>query len=397
LELKKRGRVLQNARTRLSAFRSNSETDLLPRYRGFTLIELLCVIAIIAILAALLLPAVNKARTQAQRAQCVNNLREIGLGFHAFAHDHNGKFPMQVPAALGGAQEFAQSAYHLTGEFYFAYQFFQPLSNDLVAAKILVCPSDTRISGMRYAGVTNGNLSYFVGINADASLPGSILSGDRNLTNDYIAPASLLKLGPQYALRWTHELHRLKGNVLLADGHVAEVNTLNLASAGDPDRVADLVMPSFKEGAPEGLPAGRPVVAANEGSPLRSRGPVPHQPTQPAGGGRTGTNMPGHLPLAGGAAMVGWAMGIWSEHSTQAATIIIQTNIVWKTNTISRESRSNSSTIIAGAGAVKPASPFSPWPFWVLFVFVVLFVVYTETRRRIWRKGRKNRMQLYQD
>jgi prepilin-type N-terminal cleavage/methylation domain-containing protein len=50
--------------------------------RGFTLIELLVVIAIIAVLIALLLPAVQAAREAARRAQCVNNLKQIGLAMH---------------------------------------------------------------------------------------------------------------------------------------------------------------------------------------------------------------------------------------------------------------------------------------------------------------------------
>jgi prepilin-type N-terminal cleavage/methylation domain-containing protein/prepilin-type processing-associated H-X9-DG protein len=62
------------------------------RRRGFTLIELLVVIAIIAVLIALLLPAVQAAREAARRAQCVNNLKQIGLGMHNY-HSATNSFP----------------------------------------------------------------------------------------------------------------------------------------------------------------------------------------------------------------------------------------------------------------------------------------------------------------
>jgi prepilin-type N-terminal cleavage/methylation domain-containing protein len=212
--------------------------SILKQKKAFTLIELLVVIAIIAILAAMLLPALAAAKRKAQKINCVNNLKQVGLAFRIWEGDNGDKFPMSISSQAGGAMEFVASYNNPTPANPNVPMVFGCMSNELSTAKVVYCPSDSvRQQGSSLFALpgnngafTTTNCSYFVCGDSADSYPQMILSGDRNIGTTVnlngVAQSPPLSgygkwvTGNPYWSWTTGDLHLKTGNLGLSDGSV---------------------------------------------------------------------------------------------------------------------------------------------------------------------------------
>jgi hypothetical protein len=179
---------------------------------GLTLVEVLLMVSVIILLIAPLLARGPHPKP----TDCASNLKQIGIAFRTFALDNIEKFPMQISVTNEGTKELITSG--------LVSPHFGAISNELSAPKVLLCPQDTK---REYAAnfttdFGDGNISYFVNVDASKESPSAILCGDRNLVINSRPAKGLVQLATNQTVSWSSQLHRKRGYILLVDGSVSE-------------------------------------------------------------------------------------------------------------------------------------------------------------------------------
>lgn len=212
-----------------------------PGRRGFTLIELLVVIAIIAILAGMLLPALGRAKEKARSVQDLNNLKQIGIATISYAHDNEGRVPIDM--FRQGINTWAEV-----------------LSKDsaITSSNTFVCPSykpfewiawrftyGVRLDPPGQAALTNGPSVTLLVDKIESPSDYMHAADTTSQGQDGATARQFYKFFAVGAVKHVHARHSGKANGLFLDGHVEGANRRRLEEMGVEAEYGTDTVPSY--------------------------------------------------------------------------------------------------------------------------------------------------------